>query len=201
MPERWRKPYNWGAVPLASFAEKFGTPESALYPYCYMHITPAVVFGNERVTFLDNDANAIELLRREGLKAVHADVREFKPKGQKYDMLILLQPELGARHVIAHLKKGGFVLANTGDYTAEELLFERGSFELLGVIDRKTGEFARATATAINVLEASWRHYQEWAARLSSIGGDMEVEKSYLPSVEVAKAWNMRDMFVLREDG
>ena len=200
MPRELMRPYHWGTVPLTRYKDSFGTPQSAIYPFSYMHATPALVLGKERVTCIDVDAEAVRMLRKEGIKAVRADVRRMRPRGERHDLIVLLQPELGARHVLPHLKEGGYVLTNAGDYIAEELLFEHGGFVLLGAIDFKRGELCEPNIRMMETLQKSWQYYKQMEEHFTWLGKDFEEWKSFYPSEEVLSRWKRPDLFVLKRE-
>ena len=200
LPEELRRPYHWGTVPLNSYKNYFGAPQSALYPFSYMHATPAMVFGKERVTCVDSDRDAVRLLRKEGIRAINADVRQPTAKLGRHDLIVLLQPELGARHVLHRLKPSGYVLTNASDYIAEELLFEHGSFALLGSIDFKSGKISSPGNNGMQALQASWEEYKQMEEYFELLGKDFEEWKSFYPSKEVMKLWKRPDLLVLKRE-
>ncbi len=127
-------------------------------------------------------------------------MRSFDPKGERYDLLLFLQPELSARHTVAHLTDTGYVLTNVGDYTAEELLFERSEFALLGHINLRTGKLSENVDSILPILRKSWANYQQIEKALRSSGINLEELKSYLPNCNVWRAWDLRDILVLRRE-
>ncbi len=195
-----RRRYNWGTVALRTFRDEIYRPKAVLYPYSSTHVTPATVFGRDSVTFLDSDSLSIAKLQEAGLKTAHSDVRAFDPKGEKYDLMLFLQPELGTRHVIPHLTDKGYVLTNVGDYSAEELLFEVGGFALLGHMGWRTGKLSKNFDTILPLLRKSWEKYQQAREAFEKNGIDFEDVKRFFPSIDIVKTQDLRNILVLRKE-
>ena len=119
----------------ASFARTFGHPKSVLYPSCEVDASPAKAFPNAEVTLLDKEEKYAEALRRHGLRAVTADIRNYPPES-KHDLIILLNPEIPSELVTKHVKRGGYILANNYHLNAEQLL-AHPDFKIMGKISER----------------------------------------------------------------
>jgi len=116
------------------FKNIFGVPKRIIYPCCHLDKTPVKSFPNSEVILLDNNEFAVNSLIRSGVKAIHGDVRDFRGK---FDLVILLNPDIKSNEAIHLLERGGFVLTDNSEGNASRLL---GNFRyrFLGTINQYT---------------------------------------------------------------
>ena len=101
-------------------------PQSVFYPACGYDESPLSVFPY--VHFLDPDEDALKGLRKKidkmnykGKCRITESTIEDWGGGEKYDMLILLNPQLTACYAARHVKDGGIIVANNWLSTADVL--------------------------------------------------------------------------------
>ena len=130
--------------------------ESALYPGCFVHLTPSLVFP--LTTFVDSDRRAGEFFAAEAVWAYIAeyklypesaqvkfhplDYREQLPEPEgRFDLLISQYAGFVSEHCTRYLKVGGLLLANNshGDASLASL---DPRYELAGVFDRRGERFS-----------------------------------------------------------
>jgi hypothetical protein len=96
-----------------NFKKQYGGFDSVLYPCCFLDSSPSLVFKN--VTYVENDPEAVKLLKKAGFNAICSDIKLYSPK-EKHDLLILVNPALGVslHDVARHLKKDAYLLTDSG---------------------------------------------------------------------------------------
>ncbi len=193
--------YDWGAPAMITVRDVFNPTGDVLYPYCYTHTTPARILGKDRTLHVDSNPKAIAALQAEGFRGVVADVRTVV-LDQEFGAMVLLQPDLGAAHVIAHLAKRGYVITNMGDQIAEELLYRNGDgrFVLLGYIAMRTGHLSTNVEKLLRVVLPTSN--EEYLQRVSTLGAETaEQLKSYQPTQAIQRSGlSLRDFLILRKE-
>ncbi|MFA5992695.1 MAG: hypothetical protein WC796_03245 [Candidatus Pacearchaeota archaeon] len=114
------------------FRERVYSPKRVLYPGCDLDASPVRAFPRAKVDLVDINALAIGALNRNGVNAIHSDIRQYKPE-QLYDLLILLNPGVSSDKTTCFLDSKGYVLANDWHRNASQLVEDK-SFKPLGTI-------------------------------------------------------------------
>ncbi|MFH1670032.1 MAG: hypothetical protein ABIA92_00405 [Patescibacteria group bacterium] len=123
-------------------------PGRIFYPCCEGDVTPSKAFPDSMVTYVDMTREIIEKLiaknydahwgkvpsGREEIQSESdsSDAPNFIPD-EEYDLLILLNPQIGVSGVVEWVRNGGYVLCNNYHNTAEEMN-ERGEFTSIAVM-------------------------------------------------------------------
>lgn len=111
------------------FKEQIYNPQSVFYPSCGTDVTPAKIFDN--VTFLDIQKLAFERLRENGYNAINEDIKKHLPQ-ERYDLLILMNPQIREEDASQHLVPGGYVITNNSHGNAAEMYWKPDQFNLIG---------------------------------------------------------------------
>lgn len=136
-------------------ATRFGG-ERVLYPGCFVHVTPSLVFPV--VTYVDTEKRAMTFFSDEGVKAFVADHKEYRgeatvvfhhidyrqdlpePQGG-YDLLISQYAGFVSMYCTHYLKIGGLLLANNSHGDASMASIDP-RYELVGVINHRGEKFS-----------------------------------------------------------
>jgi hypothetical protein len=135
-------------------AERFAC-RSALYPGCFVHITPAFVLPH--MCFVDMDSEAADFFGDPGLDPLVAQRKVYRQKStirfhsidyerelpeaeESFDLLISLSAGFISRHCKRYLKVGGTLLVNNlhGDASMARLDVD---YALVGAVNGRGGRF------------------------------------------------------------
>ncbi len=130
-----------------------GSLNNILHPCCQSDVTPSIAFPNSSVTYVDMTKEWMDALREDGYDARWGKVPlgrddgvsesdlseapEFEPD-KDYDLLILLNPQIGVDGVVEWVRNKGYVLCNNYHSTADEM-YAHGDFEPVAVIPDSDG--------------------------------------------------------------
>ena len=129
-------------------------PKKVLYPGCYVHITPSLVFYD--VTYIDSFRNTNkffedsevreyinknkEYKEKTKIKFYHQDYfKEIQEKLDSYDLVISLYGGFVGQAVKKYLKKGGILVCNNSHGDASMASIDP-DYELIAVFNRRTDE-------------------------------------------------------------
>ena len=123
------------------FQENFGIPATVFYPSCNLDASPLRAFDKSKVTLLDNDEDVVKALRRNGVEIIHEDVKIHRPR-EKYDFLILLNPQVRTYDASHTVRNGGYILTNNYHHNASQMFARPWSYRFIGLInDRDKDNF------------------------------------------------------------
>ena len=109
------------------------------HPSSATDMSPSVAFPDSRVIYADLSDASMAALRSAGEEAHTADATTFDPG--EVDVLILQNPGITSEVPAAHVKVGGYVLANDYHGNATQLHLDP-NFALLGTIHNRTPDGA-----------------------------------------------------------
>jgi hypothetical protein len=118
---------------LRFYQERFGVPQSVLYPGCDMDATPVRAFPNSRVLLLDINKNAVDALQRDGIDAVASDIKDYHPQEQ-HDLLILLNPGFSTSRALHTVQRGGHIIANDYHGNTTQMLWRPWRYRFEGTV-------------------------------------------------------------------
>ena len=129
-------------------------PKKILYPGCYIHITPSLIFPD--VTYVDSFRNTNKFYENLEIKKFIEKNKEYTEKSkfkfylqdyskdlpeelESFDLIISLYGGFVGQAVKKYLKKGGILVCNNshGDATMASL---DSAYELIAIYNRKSNE-------------------------------------------------------------
>ena len=129
-------------------------PKKILYPGCYIHITPSLIFPD--VTYVDSFRNTNKFYENLEIKKFIEKNKEYTEKSkfkfylqdyskdlpeelESFDLIISLYGGFVGQAVKKYLKKGGILVCNNshGDATMASL---DSAYELIAIYNRKSDE-------------------------------------------------------------
>ena len=129
-------------------------PKKVLYPGCYIHITPSLIFPD--VTYVDSFRNTNKFYESLEIKKFIEKNKEYTEKSkfkfylqdyskdlpeelESFDLIISLYGGFVGQAVKKYLKKGGILVCNNshGDATMASL---DSAYELIAIYNRKSDE-------------------------------------------------------------
>jgi hypothetical protein len=116
------------------FQDSVYKPLRVLYPSCDLDASPVRGFPDSEVVLVDINQYAVEALKRNGINAVHSDIRKYNPE-KPFNLVVLLNPCIDSSDATQFLAQRGYVLANNWHGNAVELSEDEG-FENVGTIYR-----------------------------------------------------------------
>ena len=155
-----------------TFKDEVYDPESVFYPSCGYDGTPSKVFG-DKVTYLDIEKEVAHTHQEAGHKTLCQDIRSYIHQ-ERYDLLIILNPQVPTPQMTKHLVSGGYVIANQYHGNAS-FLHASDDFTLLGV-------FVHGALIRCNDLEPYTR-----TTSVKSLGRDRDLEKLMFETSETPK--------------
>ncbi len=132
--EEWTPKYRDELISRYDFFRKnIHEPGRVFYPCSGTDASPVKGFPNSEVVLMERIKGFEEIMHKNGIiNAVQGDVLKHIPE-KPYDLVIILNPQLGSKPLVRHLKQGGYVLSNDYHKNASELL-EDTRFEGIGTI-------------------------------------------------------------------
>lgn len=139
-PERMKSPENslevWDSTVkgLTTFKEYFHPKAEVIYyPSCGSDISPAKVFPESRIIFLDGNEVLTLHLTNAGYEAHTAWSQDFTPDSP-VDILILINPMATPDKPYESVQEGGFVICNDYHHSVE-ITKARSEFTLVAALD------------------------------------------------------------------
>ena len=138
--------------------DRFGISK-AIYPGCYIHVSPSFVFPE--VVYIDSDKNAKKFFKTEGLLGIVMERKEYPgdPKivfygidyqeliedyRSKFDLLISQYAGFIAEPCKPYLRPGGYLLVNNSHGDAG-MAFIDPDYELVAAVHRGKGKYRIST--------------------------------------------------------
>lgn len=127
-------------------------PKRILYPGCYIHITPSLIFSD--VTYVDSFKNTFKFFESSEVKEYIETNKEYKKKARfnfyqqdysknlpekisSFDLVISLYAGFIGQSVKKYLKKGGLLVCNDSHGDASMAALDK-DYKLIAVFDRKS---------------------------------------------------------------
>ena len=138
-----------------SLAKRFSI-ESALYPGCFVHVTPSFIFP--QVVYVDMEQRAKQFFDSPELRQLIAERKVYSQEAQvqfyhqdyakrlperdeSFDSLISQYAGFVSRYCMRYLKIGGWLLANNSHGDASMASLD-DDYELVGVVIRRSDKFS-----------------------------------------------------------
>jgi len=152
--EKYHTSRKYTLIGLFKEIKKQFNPKRVLYPGCYVHITPSLVFSD--VTYIDSfrdtdkffkDLKVIEYInknkeykKKSKIKFYHQDYYDKIPEEfESFDCIISLYSGFIGQAVKRYLKKGGILVCNDSHGDASMASID-SDYELIAIFDKKSDE-------------------------------------------------------------
>jgi hypothetical protein len=116
------------------FRDNIYSPKRVLYPSCDLDPSVIRAFPDAQVDLVDINQHVVEVLRRNGIEAIHSDIKDYKPR-ELYDLLILLNPGYESNLATPFVASNGYIMANNWHGNATQLV-ENSNFRSIGTIQQ-----------------------------------------------------------------
>ena len=139
-------------------------PKKVLYPGCYVHITPSLIFSD--ITYVDSFRNTDKFYESQEIKKFIEKNKEYSEKSkfkfylqdyskdlpeelESFDLVISLYGGFVGQAAKKYLKKGGLLVCNNshGDATMASL---DPDYELIAIYNRKSDETFTISSKNLN---------------------------------------------------
>lgn len=139
-------------------------PKRILYPGCYVHITPSLVFSD--VVYVDSFRNTDKFFQNQEVKQFLISNKEYRnkckfvfykqdyfddltEKMESFDAIISLYGGFVSKAVKKYLKKGGILICNDSHGDASMASLDP-DFKLIAVFNRKADDNYSISSTGLN---------------------------------------------------